>query len=310
MSYKNSVKLITSNFSLVWKQLTFVLISVLISVLLSLLVATPTINLLKSEGWFEKTRELIEAVYVTPNQINATMKEILVSFFDIISTNFSGYFISYIAFILTSVFVPMFLFGVGEFTVCFLASNQLSSYLTLGFTSSLLSNFKSASVYSLGRGLVTFVAFVLIGAFGALYLKLSHGILLTMVMLFLFVAIIVFILSIKLTFLSNIAPKMIEENKPFRKCFASAFRQKSGRFWRTFSNAVICILTIISVNLFFGLFTVFVGLIISIPASMVFKAVFMMTDYYTRTGKKYYISSNLIVEPITSGGDDKETKNN
>lgn len=305
MSYKNSLKLLTSNFALVWKQLAFVLVTLAISLLLSILVATPTINLLSAEGWFDRTKALFEAVYVTPNELNETAKGIVVSFFDIITSHFGGYFLSYIAFILTSVFVPMFLLGISEYTLCVLSSNILSSNVTLGYTNTMLTNFKSSSLYSLIKIVTNMVCYLIVGLIFGLYLKFAKGIVLTIILLMLLVAIVVAVFSFKLTFLSHIVSRMVEEPISTRKCVAKAFKVPSTHFWRTFSGAIIINLTIIAANLFFGVFTVFAGLLLTIPASMVLTALFMMTNYYNHNGKKYYLTPSLIVEPIVV-----ETKDN
>ena len=47
MSYKNSVKLLTSNFSIVWKQLLYMLSVCLVCFLLAYGVAKPVIEILK-----------------------------------------------------------------------------------------------------------------------------------------------------------------------------------------------------------------------------------------------------------------------
>jgi len=130
-----------------------------------------------------------------------------------------------------------------------------------------------------------------------LYLKLAKGVLVTLLMLVLFVIIMVALFSLKLTLLSYIAPKMIEENMRIKHCLKEFFKTGSNAFWRTFSNSIIVVLTIVAGNAFFGIFTLFAGLTLTIPASMVLVSIFMVTNYYTLSGKKYYLSANLIVEP-------------
>lgn len=300
MSYKNSVKLISNNFGLVYKQLLFTLVFLAISVLLGLAFASPTISVLKNEGWFYKVQQIIEVTYTAPSNLNATLREILSSFFEIIGANFGSIWASFIGLVLIASFLPDFLYGLGQYAMMVVLNAKLSSFVNLGFTSSLITNLKSASKYSLFRLLIDLgQSLVLILVF-YLYLKLSHGVMLTIIFLILLVSIIVMISSLKLVVLSKLAPRMISTGVGLNKAIYLSTKNRTKQFWRSLSNAIILVLTIIAVNIFFGLFTFFVGLIITIPASMVFVAIFMETNYFTTSGEKFYLTQNLIVEPTVS----------
>lgn len=297
MSYKNSIKLMFSNFSLVWKQLAYLLVVFVISALISVAISMPTIELLRNEGFFSHAKDLLEAVYINPSLINQTISEILTSFFTIIWSHAAGYIVSFIGFILSAIVLPAFLIGLGEYAVCFVSSKKLSSNVKLGFSSSLLTNAKDASRYSLYRLLIGAVTDLIILGFLLVYLKLASGIILTIVLLLVFMAILVFLRSFKLTLLGLIVSKMIEEDKSIKRSQDELIKLSARAFWRSFSNAVIVVLTIIALNLFAGVFTILAGLIVTIPLSMVFKCIFMITNYYTISGKKYYLNENLIIEP-------------
>ncbi len=297
MSYKNSVKIFSSNFLLVWKQLAYGLVCSGVVVLLSYLIAMPTIRLLDSQNWFSQVSDLFQVVYTSPRELNATFKDIIISFADILSNNFSSHWFSYIGFCLSAIVLPLYLVGLSRYVLCFILNSKISSLANVGFTNTFITNFKKASVYSLLKmtidlafGVVEILLFVA-------YLALADGVFLTVILLITFLVLVVFLESLKLTLLSSFAPLMIEENYSAIKAFKHSFKFGALNFGRTLSNSIIVIITIMAINIFFGVFTIGVGLFITIPATAVFISIFMVTNYYTMEGKRYYLTDSLIVEP-------------
>lgn len=305
MSYKNSVKLFSSNFNLVWKQLAFGCVCSVLVALLSLLLALPTIRLLQTENWFETCNNLFKVVYTTPVEINATFKDIILSLANILSANFGSYWFSYIGFCLSAIILPMFLAGISRYTLCVLTNNKISSLANVGYTNTLITNLGKASIYSLIKLLIDLAFSIVIVLLFCLYLALAKGVLLTVLLVVIFLTITVVLLSLKLVLTSSFAPLMVEEKLPVLKAFRKGVKINFSNFGRTLSNAIILILTILFVNVFLGVFTIGVGLFITLPATAVILSIFMVINYYTITGRRYYLTESLIVEPKTT----TETKN-
>lgn len=297
MSYKNSVKIFSSNFNWVYVQLLYNVICSAFVCLVSFLIAMPTINLLKAEGWFDAVARLVEAVYTTPRAINASFKEIILTFFNILSNNFSAYWLSYIGFCLSAIILPMYLNGLSRYVVCKMSNAKISSLTNLGFFSTLFSEFGRASSYSLLRLLIDLVFLMFEIVLFCLYLMFADGVFLTILLLIILLAFVLFLASLKLTVLANFAPVMIEENLPAGKALKRGATMSGRAFGRTLGNSVIVLLTLMVINVFFGVFTVGVGLFITIPSTGVFISLFMVTNFYTIEGKRYYLADNLIVEP-------------
>lgn len=297
MSYKNSIKLLSSNFVYVWKQLAYTLICFAISIGLSLLIAMPTIELLKSQGWVDSLTNVVRAVYVSPSELIDALKSVVVNLFDILVGGFKTHWFSYVGFIITSVFLPAYLMGLGHYTVCFMTMNKASSLTDVGFTNSLFSNLNKASAYSFAKLLIDFVFFIFGVLLFCLFLKFADTFVLTMVLGFIFIVLLVALSALKLCFIANFAPLMIEENKNSVKALRLSFKRGGQTFGRTFSNCIIAVITIIALNTFFGVFTIGVGLFLTIPTCQVFVSIFMDINYFTTSGKRYYLSENLIVEP-------------
>ncbi len=310
MSYKNSVKLFSSNFNLVWKQLAFGCACSVLVVLLSLLLALPTIRLLQAENWFETFNNLFKVVYTTPVEINATFKDIISSLANILSANFDSYWFSYIGFCLCAIILPMFLAGISRYTLCVLINNKISSLASVGYTNTLITNIGKASIYSLIKLLIDLAFSIVIGLLFCLYLILAKGVLLTVLLIVIFLAFAVVLLALKLALTSSFAPIMVEEKIGVIKAFRKGVKINFSNFGRTLSNAIVLILTIIFVNVFLGVFTIGVGLFLTLPATAVILSIFMVINYYTITGRRYYLTDSLIVEPKTTETKNLENKGN
>ena len=89
MIYKNSMKLLTSNFKFVWKQLAYTLIRLAIILGLTYLVARPIMTLLSEGGFFDSLRELGETVYTSPKTFFIEVKNVVMLFVNLIAGNFS-----------------------------------------------------------------------------------------------------------------------------------------------------------------------------------------------------------------------------
>jgi len=300
MSYKNTCKIFGSNFVLVWKQLAYLCISAVLCIGLSYLIALPTINLLKAEGWIDSVKNMFETVYTSPSSLNAAFKEVILSLMQILSSHFGAYFFSIVGFIISAVLLPLFLNNIAEYNICYLATNKISSNIKLGYTSSLISNLKNAILYSLLKMLIDVLFIICTVCLFVVYLILSKGVVLTILMLVIYFSLSIMLSSLKMSLTASFAPIMIEENTGAWKAFLKSGKMSGRSFARTLSCAIVVNLTVMFANMFLGVFTIGVALLITVPASVVFIGIFKTTNYFTIEGKSYYLSDNIIVEPKKS----------
>ncbi|MBQ7453292.1 MAG: hypothetical protein IJS68_03395 [Clostridia bacterium] len=265
--------------------------------LLSGLIALPTIKLLESNGFFAKITEVFEHIYTSPSELNETFKEIILSFLNILGGNFGVYWPSIIGFVVSAILLPIFAVNVAEYTLIVITSNRVSSLTGLGYTVTLVSNLGKASKYAGLKLLFDIVFVILEGLLFCLYLIFSKGVFLTMLLLAVFVAISIVLMSLKTTILASFAPLMVEERKTATKALKMSGKMTNKAFARTLGGAIVLNLTVLFVNVFFGVFTIGVGLLISLPATTVIIAIFKTINYYNTEGKRYYLTETIIVEP-------------
>ena len=90
-------------------------------------------------------------------------------------------------------------------------------------------------------------------------------------------------------------PAMIAGGKGVGSALKETARCKRS-FGRRFAAYLIAVYLIVVVNVTFALCTLGSGLLISIPLSYFFLLVMQFVNYYTDSGKKYFVSRDKVVE--------------
>lgn len=297
MLYKNSVKLLTTSFGLVWKQLVYSIICLAVSLLSAYLFLQPVIDCLTGAGWVKEVTTIFETVYVNFSELGAVVETAFTHFFQIIASNFSSLWFYFLGMFIISFMVPSVMLNYSQFVLCKVSGDQMSSLMQSGYTKTVFENMKQGFLYALSKFIYdlpfTIVKLVIV----YLYLTFAKGLVLTIVLLSLASLILLAIESLRITIFSCFAGYSLDTGKnPFKGFFASV--KESGKaFGRIFSSSVAVILSIIFINSFIGLFTVLSGLLVTVPASMVFCAIYYNVVYFSVKGKRYYLTNTLIVNP-------------
>ena len=126
------------------------------------------------------------------------------------------------------------------------------------------------------------------------YAKLSTTTLLALALLPVATMIVYVVFALHLALSCCIIPQMLSGTKnPFR-ALGISIKMALSRFARVFSSALLVVLTIVFVNLFVAFFTVFAGLVVTIPASVVFVCSFSLVNYFAINNKSFYVSDIVV----------------
>ncbi|MBQ9790490.1 MAG: hypothetical protein IJW24_02725 [Clostridia bacterium] len=297
MAFKNSLKLLASNFSVVWKHLVYVLITTLISVGLVLAFANPVIEVLRESGWIGTASGLIKTLYTEPIAIFDVVKELALTFFGVIYASFPSIWFSVIGLVLCGYFVPTFLAGIGFYNVTSVVQKQMTSLLCVGYTQNMISTLKSSTKYSLMKIAIK-IPFDLVKLFLIVsFFRLSTSFFTNLIFLSLLTLGLILVSGLEITSIAAFAPCMVDiGGNPFRS-FSKSIVPVFKKFMKTYSNAIVITLCSVLVNMLLGVFTVFSSLLVTIPASAVFVAIFGNVVYLSSNQKRYYLSKSIIVNP-------------
>lgn len=300
MSYKNSFKLLTTNFDLVWKQLLYTLIVSLLTFGFGYWILVPTINLLKEQGVINEIANIFETLYTSPNEIAMAISTTANHFIDCIAINFENIWASVIGFFFMVIFVFRFLINMSTYNLTSLMHLKMTSFVSVSYTRNFITNIKQSFKYSLAKCVLSIPFIVSKILILTLYFKLSNSIFGIIFGLFLISLLLIIINSIEKTLHIGFAPNMIEtplKAKPFKSFFAGN-KIIFKRFFRNFSNTILLVISVLFINTFLGIFTIGAGLLITIPASMVIFAIFNLACYFASKGDKYYLNETAIIVPV------------
>ena len=116
---------------------------------------------------------------------------------------------------------------------------------------------------------------------------------------------LVLLLAFKYSLFAGWIPTMVVMNYGVLKSLKVSIKNAFRIFSRVFSSSIGIVLTIIIINIVFGLFTFMAGLLISVPASYLLFSIFGMVVTYESQGMRYYVDVCNVVTPKKRERSDK-----
>jgi len=300
MLYKNSIKLLFSNFNIVWKiMLYFFSIFVLMAFLVYLLI-NPVIRIIDNAGFFGQIVDLYKTFLSTLNLTDAfaNLSVIVENIFEFILSNISKVWFYFLGIAVIIFFVKTILFNLSNWASCVSLNFYMGSMTKQGFFASLSDNF--------GRNLkVQLLYYVVTLPINILYVTILIASLqlfriswiVSVITIFALVVGFVLLMAFKSCLFSAWIPTIIVTNYGVFKSLKFGVRFVFKHFGRVFSNAIGIVITIAILNIVFGLFTFMVGLLISIPISYLLNNAFGMVVVYEGQGMKYYVDIYNVIAP-------------
>lgn len=300
MIYKNSIKILFSNFNLVWKMvLYFFLFFFAIGVLVYLCV-NPVIQMIDHAGFFARVVDLYTEMLTTVNIADtfANFSVLVEDCFQFILDNMSSMWFSFLGVALVVFFVNTVGLNLSSMASCVSLHLYMGSMTKQGFFASFSENFGKNLKVQLCYYFVTLPLKVLYVGIFVLSLRLFRINWYVGILAF-FVIIIGFVLlyALKTTMFVSWIPTMVVMNYGVFKSLKVGFKNSFRLFNRVFGSAIGVVITIMAANLFFGIFTFATGLLISIPMSYLFYSVFGMVVVYESQGMRYYVDICNVTTP-------------
>jgi hypothetical protein len=114
---------------------------------------------------------------------------------------------------------------------------------------------------------------------------------------FLFVTVIVGLITLKMTYTTDWLPSLVHGKKNNRQAIAYSFSRKNKHTAGVFSNFLVLILIIFAANSAAVLLTFGAGLIITLPASYLLIISFEFINYCDTNDLRYFLDKNTVVKP-------------
>jgi len=311
MIFKNTFKLLFSNFSLTYKVLIYKLIVLLLALGLAGTIGVPFLMHLTEVGFFKNVVDQILLMFENINLGNVFIgfKNIFLITLDLfknldINLLFNAV-LSIIVFILTYGIIGSF----SELSVIDCLNGNLSSKTKLSFFKSLISKmFKSILMvlikfiisipYLISIFLILYFGFTSFDAFGDIAKMLIPTLM--------FLAFVIFT-GIHLTLITGFAPSIIVNDEGVFKGLFIGFKAIKKKFFKVLSTSIMIVLILTILNLICAVFSFFAGIIFTLPISYVVICLYKIVAFYESNGMRYYVG-DTIRTPLKKGEQDKIKK--
>ncbi len=298
MIFRNSIRLLLTNFSTVWKVLVYYLICFAITVAVCYSLALPIVRQLADANIFNDATEIVKNFFSsTPTDTAYTASELLSTAWNIIIGNI-GFKFNFIFLIIWVVFVFPFLLNLALLAMGEVLYGSMTAQVKYSFAGRMISNLGKSALFALVNFVVMLVPNLI--EFGLLVLSVSLAITGAIGNILLAFGVLVVLLgftAFKQTVFSCWMPATaVLDASPFkslRRNFKSVFRN----FFGYYSNFLLLCVLAVAVNLFCTVFTAFVSLIITIPLTVFAFCVFQMVTYFTSQGMRFYVYPDLFISP-------------
>lgn len=297
MSYKNTMKLLASNFMLVWKQVLYLLICFMFAILCVYTTAQPIVSLLREHNIIYEIKMIVETVYNSPSDFALQLSEVLKHLINVVFSNFSNIWVSLFGFFILGIFVPYILIQMSFYNISSILYQSLSMNMQVNYVQNGVQQLKQSFKYAIANIIFNLPFLAIVILLIEIYLLLANSTFTAILGLFILSALLIITLSINLSLFTCYFGYMIENNSGPIVSFAKSIITTLKNFWKILSPSVIIVLTVIFVNGFIALFTFFSGLIVTIPATFVLIAIYNLVTYFNVKGERYYLTKNMIFNP-------------
>lgn len=302
MLFRNALRLFMENFKNVYKILIYkFIVAIVAAALYSALLLPQVIEILESvemAGLIANVKEFIFALLDgNSDGLHAIREQIISSangVLSFISTRTIGLILSVVGCVLVYL-LARFTDTLCYFSMGDMLGDKMESYAETPFWASYVKNLAKGSLYSVVYvcAIFLFDAVILAGCyFLFFYLTKFLNLVLSV---FLSVTCIVLANALKLTLTSVWMPAMTADDKSLKKAI-QAWNGVDKKFrWGVFSTYLVSVYLVLSVNVI-GLLTTFgSSVFLTLPASYFYFICLQYVNYYTLTGKKYFLTHERIV---------------
>lgn len=297
MSYKNTMKLFVSNFTLAWKQLVYLLLCAILFALCSYTLVSPVITVLREAGLFSEIKNLMNSFYVNPKDIALTLSEVVKIIFRSIASNFSKIYLNIFATLILCLVLPYVLYQASIYNLSSVLYQKFTMNMEVSYCQNFLSNFWKAIKFGFVSLLFSLPFFAINVLLVAAYILIANNMLKAIIGLVILSTLSLIVNSCKLTLFSHFTGNIVANESNAFSTFLKSFPISIKYFWKIVGSSIVVILTSILINGVIGIFTFFAGLLFTIPATCVLMCIFKLVVYFNINGNRYYLSNSIIFNP-------------
>lgn len=290
MSFKNAFKLLLSKFRYVWTILAYLAVMFIVLLSLGLTFLLPVIRALIAAG----VGDMLNAALVTFLNggtilgLFTAFGEVLVTVKNVFATDAKTFVNSMLFVVLVATVAYRFLMGLYELPLVSVIQGFMSDNARYSYMTKYVALFGTSVKFSLVKMLVMTVYDSLMYVVTFYITRFCSAISLILAPTALTFSLLIF-LSFRYALISAWSPAVVVEGKKIFPALWISIKHAFRHMGSLFSLFFIVWLIAFALNVFVGIFTFGVGLLVSAPVTMFFISLVNMTFYYGRAGKSYYV---------------------
>ena len=300
MTFKNSVKIMLTNFSLVWKVLVFLILCSAVLFTLIYFTLQSVVDMLMASGVLSVFVEAYSSFLVDLN-LTLFLQELgdgVVMLSDWFMGVLPQIWVNVVLFVLLIVIFRSIIYNLAYMPITNKINYYMGSMTRYPFINSFVSTFGLNLKYQLVYTF-TLLPVKLISTYGIMQMFRLFTVngLFPIFTLFLIILAFTLVTVIRVCLFNVWIPVMVVFNNGVFSALIRGIKISIRKFWTTFSNSIVLVLTILVINVMAGLATVGVALLVTIPASYILYSTFGLVVLYDAQGMKYYVDNYNVVVP-------------
>lgn len=308
MIYKNSIKILLSNFDIVWKTIVYYILVFLFTGGLCYLCISPIYNIMTETGLNNDIVATYSEFLTNLNltQLFSSINDILTNFVSIIADNIGRLWINFVGLFFIIFFVRVILCNLTIMASCNSLNYYMGSMNKHGFYYSFGEVFAKNIKVQLLYFVISFPLKVLNYLAFYFALKLfNYSFVISILAIFLIVIGFVLLITFKYILFCGWIPTMVVMNYGIIKSLKVSIKNTFRILPRVLSVIIGVVISIFLANFLIGLFTFMVGFVITIPASYLLYSVLGMVLVYEGQGMRYYVDVYNVITPQKKENSDK-----
>lgn len=295
----NTTKLFVHNGGLVWRIMLYLVVSVLIIGGLSIAVCYPFIAELMSAGVFNEIFLLLtnNIANVQMGQMFSALADIIVHIFEIIASNLGLILPMAILLFVIICVLGGFLVGLAELAVADYMYGYMSSNTKYGFMNCFVKNIvKSIKLQLLKCAVLLPFRLVVCGVIiGGLLLFTTGNFWLILLAPFMIILVLCLLFALKNAFFSAWIPCVVVRDLPPLEALRLSISDVTKNFGKIYGRYFVVAILMVAVSFAAITLTASVGLLLVVPAYMLFATIINMVIYFYINGLKFYVDSDEII---------------
>lgn len=296
MAFKNALKNLVAHFGTVWALLLYMLLFAALITGLSLPFVLPIIRVFEEEGILEQYGSAFSALFGDGGW-NGMWDGLFGSYSSTVAlfkSNGTVVTLTMLFLILIAVFAFRFFLGLHEIPLATVIDGKMSCNARYGLGGKFFSTLPVSVRYSLAKMLVTAIVDT---AIIAIVYGLGRAVGASVLLPFVIILSLSVLMAFRFSLLACWAPCVINGCGVI-KGFAMSVKICFKRFGSIYSTYFVSFVLLLALGAFVTIFTLGVGLIIVLPVAETYIGYLDMTEYYNKTGKRYYVDEIVFTPPM------------